>query len=107
MKSLPSGTVTFLFSDIEGSTRLIEQHPESARHALTRHNVLLQAAIDGHRGQVFQIVGDGVYAVFDEGGDALGAALDAQRALSRERWGEIGSVRVRIGLHTGAAEACD
>ena len=107
MNSLPSGTVTFLFSDIEGSTRLIEQHPESAKRAIARHQALVQAAIDEHRGHVFQIVGDAFCSAFDQSGDALGAALDAQRALSRESWGEIGAVRVRIGLHTGAAEARD
>ncbi len=105
MQSLPSGTVTFLFSDIEGSTRLIEQHPESAKDAIARHQTLVQAAIDRHRGRVFQIVGDAFCSVFDESGNALGAALDAQRALARESWGEIGAVRVRIGLHTGVAEA--
>ena len=105
MQSLPSGTVTFLFSDIEGSTRLIEQHPESAKDAIARHQALVQAAIDRHRGHVFQIVGDAFCSVFDESGDALGAALEAQRALARESWGEIGAVRVRIGLHTGVAEA--
>ncbi len=105
MQSLPSGTVTFLFSDIEGSTRLIEQHPESAKGAIARHQALVQAAIDRHRGHVFQIVGDAFCSVFDDSGDALGAALDAQRALARESWGEIGAVRVRIGLHTGVAEA--
>lgn len=107
MHSLPSGTVTFLFTDIEGSTRLIEQHPEAARVALARHNALLQAAIEAHQGQVFQVVGDAFCSVFPDAREALGAALDAQRALYRENWGEIGAVRVRVGLHTGVAEAHD
>jgi len=105
MNSLPSGTVTFLFTDIEGSTRLIQQHPEGAKLALARHHALVQSAIDQHRGQVFQIVGDAFCSAFDDVGDALGAALEAQRALARESWGDVGVVRVRIGLHTGAAEA--
>ena len=58
MQALPSGTVTFLFTDIEGSTRLIEQHPDSMEEAQARHNALLKSAIDAHRGHVFQVVGD-------------------------------------------------
>jgi class 3 adenylate cyclase/tetratricopeptide (TPR) repeat protein len=107
MISLPSGTVTFLFTDIEGSTRLIQQHPEAATRAFARHHALLQGAIDAHHGHVFQVVGDAFCSVFADAGDALAAALDAQRALHQESWGEIGVVRVRIGLHTGAAEAHD
>jgi class 3 adenylate cyclase/tetratricopeptide (TPR) repeat protein len=107
MISLPSGTVTFLFTDIEGSTRLIQQHPEAAKLAFARHHALLQGAIEAHRGHVFHVVGDAFCAVFDDAADALAAALDAQRALYRECWGEIGAVRVRIGLHTGTAETHD
>jgi len=105
MNSLPSGTVTFLFTDIEGSTRLIAQHPDSAKVVLARHNDLVQSAIDRHQGRVFHTVGDAFCAAFDDVGEALGAALEAQRALARENWGEVGAVRVRIGLHTGSAEA--
>jgi class 3 adenylate cyclase/predicted negative regulator of RcsB-dependent stress response len=107
MISLPSGTVTFLFTDIEGSTRLIQQHPEAAKLAFARHHALLQGAIEAHRGQVFHVVGDAFCAVFDDAGNAFAAALDTQRALYQESWGEIGAVRVRIGLHTGAAETHD
>src|SRR5664279_4862789 len=105
MTSLPSGTVTFLFTDIEGSTRLIQQYPESMKVALARHNVLLQDSIGAHRGQVFQVLGDGFCAAFENAGDALAAALDSQRAFHQERWGEIGALRVRMGLHTGTVEA--
>jgi len=105
MTTLPSGTVTFLFTDIEGSTRLIEQHPEAMKDALARHNALLQGAIGAHRGHVFQVLGDGFCSAFEDAGDALVAALDAQRALHQEDWGEVGEVRVRMGLHTGTAEA--
>src|SRR4029079_8336722 len=105
MSALPSGTVTFLFTDIEGSTRLFERHPEAMKEALVRHNALLQRSIGAHRGHVFQVQGDGFCAAFEESGDALEAALDAQRALHEERWGDVGAVRVRMGLHTRSVEA--
>jgi class 3 adenylate cyclase/tetratricopeptide (TPR) repeat protein len=105
MTTLPSGTVTFLFTDIEGSTRLIQQHPQAMKEALVRHNALLQGTIGAHRGRVFQILGDGFCSAFEDADDALAAALDAQRALHREDWGDVGSVRVRMGLHTGNVEA--
>ena len=107
MQALPSGTVTFLFTDIEGSTRLIEQHPDSMEEAQVRHNALLKSAIDAHRGYVFQVVGDAFCSVFENPGDAASAALDAQRAIHGESWGKIGAMRVRMGLHTGNAEARD
>jgi class 3 adenylate cyclase len=107
MNTLPSGDVTFLFTDIEGSTRLIQQHPDAMKSALARHNALLQDAIDMHHGHVFQVLGDGFCSAFEHPGDALVAALDAQRALYQEKWGEVGAVRVRMGLHTGSAEARD
>jgi class 3 adenylate cyclase len=107
MQALPSGTVTFLFTDIEGSTRLIEQHPDSMAEAQARHNALLKRAIDAHRGHVFQVVGDAFCSVFENAGDAASATLDAQRALSSESWGKIGAMRVRMGLHTGDAQARD
>ena len=105
MNELPSGIVTFLFTDIEGSTRLIEQHPDAMKEGLARHHTLLQHAIGAHHGHVFHVVGDGFCSAFEHAGDALGAALDAQRALHEQSWGEIGALRVRMGLHTGAAEA--
>ncbi len=105
MSVLPNGTVTFLFTDIEGSTRLFQQHPDAMEGALARHNALLQHAIGMHRGHVFHVVGDGFCSVFEEAGDAFTAALAAQRALHEENWREVGAVRVRMGLHTGTAEA--
>jgi class 3 adenylate cyclase len=105
MNTLPSGTVTFLFTDIEGSTPLIQRHPDAMKTALARHGAMLQDAIGAHRGQVFQVLGDGFCAAFEEAGDALAAALSAQRALYQESWGEIGDLRVRMGLHSGSAEA--
>jgi class 3 adenylate cyclase len=105
MNALPTGTVTFLFTDIEGSTRLFQQDPEGMKDALARHHALVQGAIGAHRGHVFHVVGDGFCSVFEEAGDALSAALDAQRALHSEDWGRLGALRVRMGLHTGYAEA--
>jgi len=104
MPDLPTGTVTFFFTDIEGSTRLWEQYPEAMKKALARHDALLRAAIEAHDGYVFKTVGDAFCAAFDTAPDALAAALAAQRALHAEAWGEVGSIRVRIALHTGAAE---
>ena len=108
MADLPTGTVTFLFTDIEGSTKLWEQSPESMRGALARHDAILREAIEGHGGFVFKTVGDAFCAAFPTALDALGSALAAQRALSSEAWGEeIGALRARMALHTGATEERD
>jgi predicted ATPase/class 3 adenylate cyclase len=104
MTGLPSGTVTFLFTDLEGSTRLWEEHPDAMPAALARHDEVLRAAIDAHDGQVVKTTGDGVHAVFASVRDALGAAVGAQCALGAEAWGKTGPLRVRMGLHTGEGE---
>ena len=104
MSDLPAGTVTFLFTDIEGSTPLWERSPQAMRDALDRHHTILQTAIQQHGGQVFQIVGDAFCAAFSLPIQALEAALAAQRALTKEPWGEMGPLRVRMGIHTGLAE---
>jgi predicted ATPase/class 3 adenylate cyclase len=104
MAERPSGTVTFLFTDIEGSTRRWEQHPEAMKPALARHHALLEAAIAAHGGHVFQIVGDAFYAAFASAPAALAAANAAQRALHLEPWGAPGPLRVRMGLYTGVVE---
>ncbi len=101
--NLPTGTVTFLFTDIEGSTRLSQEHPDAMKDALARHHAILNAAIESNHGYVFQIVGDSFSAAFHNARDALQAALAAQRTLQAEAWGATGPIRVRIGLHTGAA----
>ncbi|HET9587397.1 MAG TPA: adenylate/guanylate cyclase domain-containing protein, partial [Anaerolineales bacterium] len=103
MSSFPSGTVTFLFTDIEGSTKLAQQYPEEMPALLARHNEILTRAIEAHHGFVFQIVGDSFSAAFHNAGDALNAVLDAQRALHREAWSPA-PVKVRMGIHTGAAQ---
>ncbi len=105
--SLPTGTVTFLFTDIEGSTMLWEQHPQAMRAALARHDAILRQAVALHRGVVFKTVGDSVHAVFARAIDALSDALAAQRGLHAEPWGETGPLRVRMALHSGVAEERD
>ena len=102
----PTGTVTFLFSDVQGSTRLWEDHPEPMREALARHDALLIAAIAEAGGHVFKTGGDAFFAAFDRPEPALRAALAIQRALQGEPWGLPGGqpLRVRLALHTGAAE---
>src|SRR5215813_13877059 len=87
---LPSGTVTFLFTDIEGSTRLWERCPEAMRLALARHDVLLREAIERHNGHVFKTIGDAFCAAFPTASDALNAALEAHLALLKQVWGETG-----------------
>jgi predicted ATPase/class 3 adenylate cyclase len=104
---LPSGTITFLFTDIEGSTRLWEQQPEAMREALARHDGLLRHALTASGGHIFKTVGDQFCAAFSTTAEALGAALAAQQALLNEPWPELGPLRVRMALHTGAAELRD
>jgi class 3 adenylate cyclase len=100
MAELPSGTVTFLFTDIEGSTTRWEHQPEAMGTALARHDVLLRAAIREHDGHVVKTMGDAFHAVFVRAPDAVAAALDAQRGLQAEPWGEIGPIpRTDGGAH--------
>ncbi|MCW3053742.1 MAG: adenylate/guanylate cyclase protein [Chthonomonadales bacterium] len=107
MLALPGGTVTFLFTDIEGSTTLWEQHPEAMRAALALHDRLLRQTIESNNGVVFKTVGDAFCAVFADALDALKAALDAHLILQEQSWQETGPLRVRMGLHTGEAERRD
>ena len=101
---LPTGTVTFLFTDIEGSARLWDEHPEEMRTALARHEALLHEATAAHEGYVFKTVGDAFCVAFGRATDALAAALDGQRALQAEPWGAVGALKVRMALHTGEAQ---
>lgn len=104
MADLPSGTVTFLFTDIEGSTALWERDPAAMHTAVDRHLALLDTAIASHHGIHFKTVGDAVQAAFPTAPDAVAAALDAQRALAQEVWPEaVGRPRIRMALHTTAA----
>src|SRR6266498_798267 len=104
---LPEGTLTFCFTDIEGSTQLWEQHPEAMPQALARHDAILRQTIESHGGVVFKTVGDSVQAVFSTAPDALAAALACQQALQAEPWEPTGPLHVRIALHTGMAVARD
>ncbi len=128
VQSLPSGTITFLFTDVEGSTRLWQEDPARMKVALAGHHARLQQAIEEHRGYTFQIVGDAFHAAFSTAPAALAAALEAQRALQEQGTGAAppslpaadgpvahnsqvldlssGSppLRVRMALHTGPAE---
>jgi class 3 adenylate cyclase/DNA-binding XRE family transcriptional regulator len=103
-RALPTGTVTFLFTDIEGSTRLWEQQPQAMPTALARHDAILRAAIAERAGVVFRTEGDAVCAAFARAPDAFLAALEAQQALHAEPWGPTGPIHVRMALHTGPVE---
>ncbi|HEX2739742.1 MAG TPA: adenylate/guanylate cyclase domain-containing protein, partial [Rubrobacter sp.] len=107
MSSLPTGTVTFLFTDIEGSTRLWERSPEAMQGALIRHDQILREAVEERGGYVFKTVGDAFCCAFTTATDALEATLKAQRALFAEEWNVEGGVRDRMALHTGVAEERD
>jgi predicted ATPase/class 3 adenylate cyclase len=102
-----TGTVTFLFTDIEGSTQLWERHPQAMQAALAKHDALLDQAIANHGGQTVKRTGDGCHAVFAAALDSALAALAAQQAIAAEPWTGIepDRLRVRMALHTGEAEA--
>ncbi|MCJ7673382.1 MAG: adenylate/guanylate cyclase domain-containing protein, partial [Acidimicrobiia bacterium] len=104
MSDLPTGTVTFLFTDLEGSTRLWEEHPEAMRDALARHDEILRDAVEKRAGHVVKTTGDGLHAAFALASDGVVAALDAQRALVAEDWVLPEPLKVRMGLHVGGAE---
>lgn len=103
MSALPTGTVTFLFTDIEGSTKLAGEYPDKWESLRSRHHAILQSAMDAHNGYVFQIIGDAFCVAFHTAGDALQAAIKSQVGLQAEIWGEA-PVKVRMGIHTGKAE---
>ena len=99
----PSGTVTFVFTDVEGSTALWQDHPRAMAAALARHDEIVRDAIENHHGYVFSTAGDAFAAAFASPTDAVTAIATAQADLSTERWGDA-VIRVRAGLHTGEAE---
>lgn len=106
MAEHPSGTVTFLFTDIEGSTKLAQEYPDRWESLRARHHAILQSAMDAHNGYVFQIIGDAFCVAFHTASDGLSAAITAQRKLQTEDWGDT-PVKVRIGINTGTAQASD
>ncbi len=99
----PTGTVTFLFTDIEGSTRLSQDYPDTLQNALDRHHSILQQAIESNSGFVFEIVGDAFCCAFQKAEDAVKAAVEAQLSLAEEKW-EGAVIKIRIGIHSGNAE---
>ncbi|OGO38370.1 MAG: hypothetical protein A2W35_03935 [Chloroflexi bacterium RBG_16_57_11] len=102
-----ASTVTFLFTDIEGSTRLWEQYPEAMKPVLARHDLMLRQAVESNRGHIVKTTGDGCHAAFETAAGAVVAALAGQQALMADPWIEIQpqTLRVRMGVHTGEAEA--
>jgi predicted ATPase/class 3 adenylate cyclase/tetratricopeptide (TPR) repeat protein len=103
---LPTGTVTFLFTDVEGSTRLWEQYPAAMRQALARHDALIEDLVVRQGGVLVRPrgEGDGRFAVFPRATDAVAAAATIQQALSTEPWPAQTPLRVRMALHTGEAD---
>jgi len=105
--STPTGTVTFLFTDIQGSTKMWEAQPDLMRVTLARHDSLMRAAIEGNQGYVFKTIGDAFCAAFATAPQAVAATLSAQLALHAEPWPAETPIRVRMALHTGAVESRD
>lgn len=107
MKTIPDGTVTILFTDIEGSTKLAQQFPESLNTALEKHHSILKETIESGNGFIFEIVGDAFCAAFENAEDAVSAAVDIQKNLAKEKClpdgqaGDETQIKVRIGIHTG------
>ena len=100
-RELPQGTVTFLFTDLEGSTRRWEEHPAQMRDALARHNTIVRGAVESHGGVVFSTMGDGLAAVFASAREAVRGVLAAQQGLGAVDWGEVtGPLAARMGLLT-------
>ncbi len=96
-----SGTVTFLFSDIQGSTRLLQELGDAYTDLLARHHALVREAITAWRGNVIDTAGDGFFVAFQRAGDAVGGAVAIQRSIASAEWPHGRTVHVRIGLHTG------
>ncbi len=103
----PSGTVTFAFTDIEGSTQRWERNAAAMQDAVRRHDALMRAAIGAHGGHVFKTIGDAFCAAFRRPEDAVAAMLDAQRALGAQDFAAVGGLRVRAAIHTGTADERD
>jgi class 3 adenylate cyclase len=101
---LPRGTVALLFTDIEGSTRLLERLGDSYGAVLQRHRDVLAAAFAVHGGVVVETEGDAMFVAFDKATAAVAAAIDGQRAILAESWPPSGQVRVRMGMHCGEVE---
>jgi predicted ATPase/class 3 adenylate cyclase len=103
-RSLPSGTVTFLYTDIVGSTDIAQQYPDELPALLERHHAILRQAVEAHHGSVFRIAGDSFHVAFHTARDALEASVEAQRLLHEEAWAPA-PIKVRMGINTGIAQA--
>jgi predicted ATPase/class 3 adenylate cyclase len=97
-------TLTFLFTDLESSTRLWERFPDAMKGAVERHDAILRDAVERADGRVIKITGDGLMAVFPSPADGTKASIQAQIGLQDEAWGEAGPLRVRMGIHVGEAQ---
>jgi class 3 adenylate cyclase len=104
---LPTGTVTFLFTDLEGSTKLWQQSPDSMETALQRHDEIIRSCVAVRGGYIFATGGDGFSVAFASAGDAIAVAVESQRALVAETWPPGVELRVRMGVHTGVAQERD
>lgn len=107
MDTPPTGTVTFLFTDIEGSTRLWQAYPSQMKLALAQHDILLREVFTAHKGHVFKTIGDAFCVAFDQAADSIHAILAAQRALLAQVWPAETPIKVRMGVHCGAADERD
>src|SRR2546422_7645529 len=109
MGTLPTGTVTFLLTDIEGSTKLWQWHEDVMGRVVERHDEIIEKAVEDHGGVLVKSKGEGdsTFSVFTRPADALGAAVDALRLLQTERWPDSIVLKVRAAVHTGIAELRD
>ena len=107
MVETPQGTVTFLFTDVEGSTRRWEQYRDDMASAMARHDGIVRASIESHGGAVFTTAGDQFCAAFQTAADAVRSAVEIQRELADQPWGLVSPLMVRMALHTGRAEERD
>lgn len=103
MADIPTGSVTFLFSDVKGSTKLAQLYLDKLPVMLKRHNEIMQESLESHGGLVFRIVGDAFCCAFEKAADAVRAAVAAQMMLNSEKWDEA-VISVRMGIHSGTAE---
>ena len=107
MAALPSGTVAFLFTDIEGSTAQWETQRDAMKAAVLKHLALLRGTVEKHQGDYIKHEGAAIRAAFRTVPQALAAAIDGQLALAAEDWGSLGPIRVRVAIHVGDAAPLD